>query len=67
MATCADLKTEGDHKWIHISTELSLFLPPEDHFNKLPMEVRTVQYKCSACDCSAEREIKIRVNQSGDV
>ena len=29
MTKCADLKTEGDHKWKHISTELSLFVPPE--------------------------------------
>ena len=30
MTTCADLKTEGDHKWKQISTELSLFVPPGD-------------------------------------
>jgi len=81
MTTCADLKTEGDHKWKHISTELSLFVPPGDVIRvqsinkgeeewlldsqdiKKAMEVRTVQYKCSASDCSAEQEIKITVNQ----
>ena len=47
---CRDLKTEGDHDWVHHNTTLMAFVPPvvkqligEPSNNQ---QVRTVEYVC---------------------
>ena len=42
---CKEMKTEGDHDWVHHSTTLMAFVPPTGE-PKNDQQVRTVEYFC---------------------
>ena len=42
---CRDLKTEGDHDWVHHSPTLMAFVPPVGEPSN-DQQVRTVEYVC---------------------